>query len=71
LIHSHRVNDVSVPNFEFCDIVAECDVQGPVLGLLAQPGLVHSQLANVAAAPGVSLLNAHRRVTVLAIDELC
>ena len=43
-----NLNEIKDIDFELCDIVAECDVQGPVLGLLAQPGLVHGQLADVA-----------------------
>ena len=35
--------DWCYPHLKLCDVVAEGDVEGPVLGLLAQPGLVHLQ----------------------------
>ena len=35
--------DWCCPHLKLGDVVAEGDVEGPVLGLLAQPGLVHLQ----------------------------
>ena len=60
-------------DLELCDIVAEGDVKSPVIRLLGQPSLVNSQLSDVSAVPGVSLLNVYCWVTgcrILAIDEL-
>ena len=60
-------------DLELCDIVAEGDVKSPVIRLLGQPSLVHGELSDVSAVPGVSLLNVYCWVTgcrILAIDKL-
>ena len=59
LVRGGGEHDVSAPNLELRDVLAEGDVEQPVQALLGEPGLVQGQLADVSRVPGVGLLHQH------------